>query len=75
MEELNINLGELEEITKYCNFKFDFPAISIGTYAIYFNTYCSPLLEGKGAVKWFASTDYIIGIPVKNLKNNAFAIV
>ena len=76
MEELNINLCELEEITKmFRNSKYDFPTISVGTSTIYFNTYCSPLLEGKGAVKWFASTAYIIGIPVKNLENNAFTIV
>lgn len=75
MEELNINLGELEEIAKaFRSSKYDFPTISIGTRAIYFNNYCSPLMEGKDAVKWFASTDYIIGIPAKQLENNAFAI-
>ena len=73
MEELNISLDELEEIEKFLRSpKFNFPAITVGKERIYFNRSCAPFL--KDAVKWFASTDYIVGVPAKRSGKNSFAI-
>lgn len=73
VEEIE-NLIEEEEFEAICKnvSKFQFPAIYLGkTFnQIVFNSYASELVPDY--IEWFASTNYVIGIPAKANGKNAF---
>lgn len=74
MEELLLDIGELEEIKKITSFqKWDFPVVYFGNSHVYFNKISDRFLAGN-AVRWFASSEYIVGLPAKDNSNNAFTL-
>ena len=74
MEELNleIDLGELEEIEKgFGAYGFDFPVAYFGV-EVCFNKMARQLCGD--AIKWFVSSEYIIGLPAGKNEKNAYRV-
>lgn len=73
MEELFLNVAELSELEEVQNRlrKFKFPVVHIGT-RVSFNRYCEPFL--KDAIRWFVSTEYVIGVPAPRSGKNTFGV-
>lgn len=77
MDELNLEFGldELEVIEKLNNSTmFPFPVVHASKEMLIFNSLSEKYLPSSAWIKWFASTDYIIGIPAKQSDRNAFKI-
>lgn len=77
MEELNISieqLGQMNEIEKSLFNRFDFPCVHFGRRQITFNVRCFPVIGNMEAIKWYATGDYIIGLPAEKGEKNSFAV-
>lgn len=72
-QELIIDLDELEEVEKlFRSERFNFPVLKVCNGFCYFNKQSAPLLGD--AIKWYTSTEYVIGLPGKRDDYNSFAL-
>ena len=62
---------ELEEIANRYT-KFEAPSVTIKNKTMYFNKASSEIIPKK--VKWFSTTEYIIGVPASENDRNAYCI-
>ena len=73
MEELLLDLGELEEVEKFfTSSSLRIPVVHVGALAVSFNKACRELL-GE-AVRWFTTSEYVIGLPANRGDKNAFSL-
>lgn len=68
-EELVLDDVELEALSKEKH-SFQFPIVSVNKENIYFNSYAKELVPRY--VNWFATPEYIIGLPANEDDNNAY---
>lgn len=77
MEELNLefSLDDLEVIERLNNqTAFPFPVVHASKSMLIFNALAEKYLPASAWIKWFASTEYIVGMPAKPSERNAFKI-
>ena len=77
MEELNLEFGlnDLEVIERLNNQTvFPFPVVHASKSMLIFNSLAEEHLPTSAWIKWFASTEYIVGMPAKPSERNAFKI-
>ena len=77
IEELELSSDiELEEIEKLLNKQpyFRFPAISLGDRWVSMNRHAIDSGIVPDFIKWFVTTDYVIGLPGKQNEPNAFKV-
>ena len=71
-EELVLDdVGEFELLSKE-EMRFQFPMVSVSRGSIYFNGYASQIVPEY--VNWFATTEYIIGLPAKEDDKSAYKV-
>ena len=77
MEELSISieqLGQMDEVEKSLFNRFNFPCAHFGRRQITFNTHCIAVISKMEAIKWYATGDFIIGLPADKEEKNSFAV-
>ena len=77
MDELNITFEQsldMEEVEKSLFNRFKFPCVHFGRRQITFNVHCSPVISRMEAIKWYATGDFIIGLPAEKDEKNSFAV-
>ena len=77
MEELVISieqLGQMDEVEKSLFNRFKFPCVHFGRRQITFNVHCSSVISDMSSIKWYATGDFIIGLPAEKDEKNSFAI-
>lgn len=77
MDELNLEfgLGDLEVIERLNNTTvFPFPVVHASKEMLIFNSLAEEHLPASAWIKWFASTEYIVGVPASPSERNAFKI-
>ena len=77
MDELTLEFGldELEVIERPNNqTTFPFPVVHASKQMLIFNSMSEKYLPASSWIKWFASTNYIVGIPANPTDRNAFKI-
>lgn len=75
MDELSIEFGldDLEVIEKLCNKTlFPYPVVHASKDFLMFNTLSAEYLPSNLWIKWFVSSEYIIGLPASALDKDAF---
>lgn len=77
MDELNLEFGinDLEVIERLNNTTaFPFPVVHASKEMLIFNSLSEKYLPASAWIKWFASTEYIVGVPASPSERNAFKI-
>ena len=77
MDELKLTskqLHEMEEVELKFLARIDFPFAYFGKQQISFNTLCSPVIEHMEAIRWYATGEYIIGLPASRSDKNSFYV-
>ena len=77
MDELNILYEQLlgmEEVEKNFLAKLNFPCAYFGKKQVSFNTLCSPVIKHMEAIRWYATGEYIIGLPASRSDKNSFYV-
>ena len=74
MEDLTLDFAELEDLEEIqnCLCRFNFPVVRLGNTRAIFNKHCAPLM--KDSVRWFVSSDYVIGVPAPRGGRNTFNV-
>lgn len=77
MDELNLefSLDDLEIIERLNNtIAFPFPVVRASKQMLIFNSLSKKYLPASAWIKWFASTEYIVGVPASPSERNAFKV-
>ena len=77
MDEIRLTdkqIYDMEVVAKNLWSRYNYPVAFFGKRQITFNTRCAHALKDIRAVQWFATGDYIIGLPAREDDPNAFYV-